>query len=132
MKKFYLLFLLITLALLAPWAVVQAEDITLSGNISRELEPGTTYNFFDSGGASGSYSTSQNFTATFTCDGEITINFSSFATESSSSCSAWDYMLIYDGDKSTGELLTRGQTGCSSNLSTGHDYVASSGTMTIE
>ncbi len=132
MKKFYLLFLLTTLALLAPWAVVQAEDITLSGNISRELEPGTTYNFFDSGGASGSYSTSQNFTATFTCDGEITINFSSFATESSSSCSAWDYMLIYDGDKSTGELLTRGQTGCSSNLSTGHDYVASSGTMTIE
>lgn len=132
MKKFYLLFLLTTLALLAPWAVVQAEDITLSGNISRELEPGTTYNFFDSGGASGSYSTSQNFTATFTCDGEISINFSSFATESSSSCSAWDYMLIYDGDKSTGELLTRGQTGCSSNLSTGHDYVASSGTMTIE
>lgn len=132
MKKFYLLFLLLALALLAPWAVVQAEDITLSGNISRELELGTTYNFFDSGGASGSYSTNQNFTATFTCDGEITINFSSFATESSSGCSAWDYMLIYDGDKSTGELLTRGQTGCSSNLSTGHDYVASSGTMTIE
>lgn len=122
------------MVLFATWATVQAQEvITLTGNMEEELTPGSTYAFYDSGGPSANYGTSQSYTATFTCTGSITINFSSFTTESSSSCSNWDYMLIYDGDATDGELLGRFQTGCASaTITTGVDYVAQSGTLTIE
>lgn len=122
------------MVLFATWATVQAQEvITLTGNMEEELTPGSTYAFYDSGGPSANYGTSQSYTATFTCAGSITINFSSLVTESSSSCSSWDYMLIYDGDATDGELLGRAQTGCSSAvITTGVDYVAQSGTLTIE
>lgn len=126
--------LCLVMVLFATWATVQAQDvITLTGNMEEELTPGSTYAFYDSGGPSANYGTSQSYTATFTCTGSITINFSSFATESSSSCYDWDYMLIYDGDATDGELLGRAQTGCSSaTITTDVDYVAQSGTLTIE
>ncbi len=122
------------MVLFATWATVQAQEvITLTGNMEEELTPGSTYAFYDSGGPSANYGTSQSYTATFTCTGSITINFSSFATESSSSCYDWDYMLIYDGDATDGELLGRLQTGCASaTITTDEDYVAQSGTLTIE
>ena len=134
------------MVLFATWATVQAQEvitltgnmedqevITLTGNMEEELTPGSTYAFYDSGGPSANYGTSQSYTATFTCTGSITINFSSFATESSSSCYNWDYMLIYDGDATDGELLGRLQTGCASaTITTDVDYVAQSGTLTIE
>ena len=122
------------MVLFATWATVQAQEvITLTGNMEEELTPGSTYAFYDSGGPSANYATSQSYTATFTCTGSITINFSSLVTESSSSCSNWDYMLIYDGDATDGELLGRAQTGCSSaTITTDVDYVAQSGTLTIE
>ena len=122
------------MVLFATWATVQAQEvITLTGNMEEELTPGSTYAFYDSGGPSANYGTSQSYTATFTCTGSITINFSSFTTESSSSCSNWDYMLIYDGDAAEGELLGRLQTGCASaTITTNVDYVAQSGTLTIE
>lgn len=122
------------MVLFATWATVQAQEvITLTGNMEEELNPGSTYAFYDSGGPSADYGTSQSYTATFTCTGSITINFSSFVTESSSSCSNWDYMLIYDGDATEGELLGRFQTGCASaTITTNVDYVAQSGTLTIE
>ena len=122
------------MVLFATWATVQAQEvITLTGNMEEELNPGSTYAFYDSGGPSANYGTSQSYTATFTCTGSITINFSSFVTESSSSCSNWDYMLIYDGDATEGELLGRFQTGCASaTITTNVDYVAQSGTLTIE
>lgn len=122
------------MVLFATWATVRAQEvITLTGNMEEELTPGSTYAFYDSGGPSANYGTSQSYTATFTCTGSITINFSSFTTESSSSCSNWDYMLIYDGDATDGELLGRFQTGCASaTITTGVDYVAQSGTLTIE
>ncbi len=122
------------MVLFATWATVQAQEvITLTGNMEEELTPGSTYAFYDSGGPSANYGTSQSYTATFTCAGSITINFSSLVTESSSSCSSWDYMLIYDGDATDGELLGRAQTGCSSaTITTDVDYVAQSGTLTIE
>ena len=120
------------LALFAPWAANAQETITLTGNVTQTIEPNTTYNFYDSGGPDSNYGTSQNYTATLTADGDITINFSQFETENSSNCSDWDHMHIYDGNASTGTLLARGQTGCSTTtLTTGVDYVASSGTMTI-
>ena len=126
--------LCLVMVLFATWATVQAQEvITLTGNMEEELTPGSTYAFYDSGGPSANYGTSQSYTATFTCAGSITINFSSLVTESSSSCSNWDYMLIYDGDATDGELLGRAQTGCSSaTITTDVDYVAQSGTLTIE
>ena len=131
MKRKHLLFLLL-FAMLAPWAANAQNTITLTGNVTQTIEPNTTYNFYDSGGPDSNYGTGQNYTATLTCVGDITINFSQFVTESSTSCSDWDHMHIYDGNASTGTLLARGQTGCSTaTLTTGVDYVATSGTMTI-
>lgn len=130
MRKFLLCLVMV---LFATWATVQAQEvITLTGNMEEELTPGSTYAFYDSGGPSANYGTSQSYTATFTCTGSITINFSSFTTESSSSCYNWDYMLIYDGNATDGELLGRLQTGCASAITTDVDYVAESGTLTIE
>ena len=104
--------LCLVMVLFATWATVQAQEvITLTGNMEEELTPGSTYAFYDSGGPSANYATSQSYTATFTCTGSITINFSSLVTESSSSCSNWDYMLIYDGDATDGELI--GRASCS-------------------
>ncbi len=107
------------------------EQITMA-NINKTVECGTTYCFYDHGGANANYSNNENYTATFTSAGDITINFQSFATESSTGCSSWDYMLAYDGDASTGTLLFRGQTGCNTNaLNIGRNYTATSGKMTV-
>ena len=131
MKKI-LLFLIFALFCI-PWAANAQTAITLNQNLTQALTLGTTYNFYDSGGEEGSYDTNQTYTATFTFSGEITINFSQFVTESSSYCSNFDYMLIYDGDAATGTLLARGQTGCSSaTLTIGEDIVAETGVMTVE
>ena len=120
---------LIAMMLAPRWGF--AQDITLNQSQSIALTPGTTRNFYDSGGSSSNYSTNESYTLTLTNAGNITINFSSFATESCSSCYDWDYMYIYDGTTS-GTQLAKGQTGCSSaNLTTGTNYTATSGTMTI-
>lgn len=96
------------------------------------IDCGKTYCFYDHGGANANYGNNENYTATFTSEGNITINFESFATESSTSCYNWDYMLAYDGDVSTGTLLFRGQTGCNTNaLNIGRNYTATSGIMTV-
>ncbi|MBR0178429.1 MAG: fibronectin type III domain-containing protein, partial [Bacteroidales bacterium] len=131
------LFLLLA-ALLAPWAA-NAQDnntIVLDGNKDIAIQPGQTYNFYDSGGPDNNYGKEEDYTLTLTCDGYITINFSQFQTEptiASYICSdSRDYMLIYDGEVSDDNLITRGQTGCSSSLDTGTDYVATSGIMTIK
>ena len=130
MKRKTLLLLWLLAMMLAPrWGF--AQDITLNQSQSIALTPGTTRNFYDSGGSSNNYASSENYTLTLTSPGDITINFSSFATESCSSCYDWDYMYIYDGTTS-GTQLAKGQTDCSSaNLTTGTNYTATSGTMTI-
>ena len=114
------------------WCIgVQAQEvITLNGDITEDLTPGESYLFYDSGGPTGDYGASQTYTAVLTnAGGSITINFSALATESSSSCYNWDYMLIYDDE----ELIGRAQTGCASaTITTGQDYVAQSGTLKIE
>ena len=126
------LILFMTLILGLPWMAMAQNTITLSGNVTQTIAPNTTYNFYDSGGSSSNYSNDENYTATLTCVGDITINFAQFTTESSSGCSDYDHMHIYDGSANTGILLARGQTGCTSaTLTTGIDYVATSGTMTI-
>lgn len=132
-KHLYTWFTCCLFALLTalPMSVNAQQTITLSDNVEQTLTPGTTYTFYDSGGADGDYATNESYTAVFTNSGDITINFSSLTTEGSSSCSNWDYMLIYDGDVSTGTLLGRGQTSCSSSISLNQDYVATSGTMTV-
>ena len=130
------LFLLLA-ALLAPWAA-NAQDNTIVLNdyfMDIAIQPGQTYNFYDSGGAENNYGHGEEYTLTLTCNGYITINFSQFETRPSSNClegGLADYMLIYDGGASEDNLLMRGQTGCPSSLVTGTDYVAMSGTMTIE
>ena len=132
MKVKHSLFLLLA-ALLAPWAA-NAQDnntIVLDDNKNIAIQPGETYNFYDSGGPNADYGTNENYTLTLTCYGDITINFSQFQTESNTSCQDYDYMCIYDGSVSDGRLITRGQSGCVNSLATGRDYVATSGTMTI-
>ena len=132
MKVKHSLFLLLA-ALLAPWAA-NAQDnntIILNGNKDIVVQPGETYNFYDSGGPDGNYGSNETYILTLTCDSDITINFSQFETESGSSCSDWDYMRIYDGEFSGDNLLVRGQTDCPNSLVTGRDYVATSGTMII-
>ena len=120
------------LALMCCVGVQAQETITLSGDLNQALTPGGTYLFYDSGGSDANYSNSESYTATFTnAGGSITINFSSIATEASSSCGDWDYMLIYDGDATTGTLIGRVQKSCSTSLQTDVDYTAESGTMTI-
>lgn len=120
------------LALMCCVGVQAQETITLSGDLNQALTPGGTYLFYDSGGSDANYSNSESYTATFTnAEGSITINFSSIATEPSSSCYDWDYMLIYDGDATTGTLIGRVQNSCSTSLQTDVDYTAESGTMTI-
>ena len=124
---------LLLFVVLAPLGLRAQETITLNGNVSQTIEYGTTYLFYDNGGPDANYGTNQNYTATFTSNGVIIINFSQFATESASSCANWDYMLIYDGDATSGTLLARGQTGCAtSSIDVYTDIVAESGTMTIE
>gem|GEM_PF-2552509 len=137
MKVKHSLFLLLA-ALLAPWAA-NAQDnntIILNGNKNIAVQIGETYTFYDSGGPDGNYGKEEDYTLTLTCDGYITINFSQFQTEptlASYICSdSRDYMLIYDGEVSDDNLITRGQTGCSYSLVTGTDYVATSGIMTIK
>ena len=123
-----LAFLLV--ALLCYVGVQAQETITLTGSITQELTPGQSYLFYDSGGPTANYGSSQNYTAVLTnAGGSITINFSSLATESSSYCSDWDYMLIYDDET----LIGRAQTGCATaTITTDQDYVAESGTLKIE
>ena len=134
MRTFTQKWTFLLVALLCFAGVRAQEVITLTGSMEQELTPGESYLFYDSGGADGNYGTSQTYTAEFSNPGgAITINFSSLATESSSSCMSWDYMLIYDGDVSTGTLIGRAQTGCASaTITTDVDYVAESGLMTIE
>ena len=107
------------------------QSIILDHNLSQAIACGTTYCFYDSGGEDGDYAISETYTATFTADGNIIINFSSFTTESSSSCFNWDYITIYDGG-TDGTVLVTGQTGCSTRtLNLGTNYTATSGTMTV-
>ena len=106
-------------------------SFNMASGLSRTIECGSTYCFYDSGGEDGSYQNSESYTATFTSQGNITINFSSFVTETSSNCNEWDYITIYDGG-TNGTVLVTGQTGCSTRtLNTGTNYTATSGTMTV-
>ncbi|MBP5400022.1 MAG: choice-of-anchor J domain-containing protein [Bacteroidales bacterium] len=97
-------------------------SINLASNLNRTIECGTTYNFYDSGGPSGDYAASEDYTATFTSSGNITLTFSSFSTESVS----WDYMYVYDGTSSGTTLINK--AGGSTIPSA---VTATSGTMTV-
>ncbi len=63
--------------------------------------------FYDNGGATGSYTNSTNYTVTFEpCNNlkSVSINFTSFDIESSSSCS-YDYLKIYNGPNTSSPLI---------------------------
>lgn len=123
------LFVVALLCLFLGSSVFGQQNINMSNGST--FLAGFYVNFYDHGGPSSNYSNNESYTYTFTAQENITINFSSFATESSSECKDWDYIKIYDGD-ANGTLLAFGQTGCSSNtLNTEFDYVATSGKMTI-
>ncbi|MFN4234674.1 MAG: CUB domain-containing protein [Bacteroidia bacterium] len=64
---------------------------------------GTTYNFYDSGGSGGSYSSNENFTKTFTAgtSGQcLTVTFTSFNTEN-----CCDYLRVFDGPTTGSPML---------------------------
>ncbi|MBO4873951.1 MAG: T9SS type A sorting domain-containing protein [Bacteroidales bacterium] len=93
----------------------------VSNTLTQAISCGTPYNFYDSGGSTGQYSSSENYTATFTCAGNITLSFSSFNTESN-----YDKLSVYDGDASGTVLIdhTSGTTAPSA-------VTATSGIMTV-
>ena len=93
----------------------------MSNGLSRTIECGTTYCFYDSGGQSGNYSNSESMTATFTSTGTITLSFSVFDTESN--C---DKITVYDGTTSGTTLLST-----YSGSTPPNDLIARSGTMTV-
>ena len=108
MKAKHSLFLLLA-ALLAPWAA-NAQDNTIFLNdyfMDIAIQPGQTYNFYDSGGPENNYGHGEEYTLTLTCNGYITINFSQFQTEPDTRCQDYDYMCIYDGSVSDGILKIR-------------------------
>ena len=119
MKKISIFLLL--MAFFAPLAMNAQNTITLNGNLTQTIAPNTSYTFYDSGGPDGTYSTSENYTATFTAPGNITLSFTSFNTESS-----WDYMYVYDGTTSGTVLLNK-----VSGTTIPSSVTATSGTMTV-
>ena len=99
----------------------------LNQNLNEDLTcGGSTYNFYDSGGASGGYSSSESYTAIFTCTGDITITFNSFAVESYSY--NYDYLTLYDGETQIAKLGGSGST-IGGNITTATSYTATSGTL---
>ena len=108
-------------------ATVQGEGFVLNQNLNEDLTcGGTTYKFYDSGGASGNYSNSENYTAIFNCNSNITITFTSFAVESYSS--NYDYLTLYDGETQIAKLGGSSST-ISSDITTATSYTATSGTL---
>ena len=80
-------------------------SFNMADGLSRTIDCGTTYCFYDSGGPNGSYSNSQSMTATFTSTGNITLSFATFNTESN-----YDKITVYDGTTS-GTALLRAYSG---------------------
>ena len=115
------LLLILLMALFAPLAMNAQNTITLNGNLTQTIAPNTSYTFYDSGGPDGTYSSSENYTATFTAPGDITLSFTSFNTESS-----YDYMYVYDGTTSGTVLLNK-----VSGTTIPSSVTATSGTMTV-
>ncbi len=106
--------------------------IILNQNITQNIGCGNTYTFYDSGGENGSYTNYESYTATFTSNGDIILNFQQWYTWNSTSGSDWDYMIIYDGTSSDAQIIKGTTEGTLNNtITTNTNYVAYSGTMTI-
>ncbi len=92
-----------------------------------------TYTFYDSGGDNGNYGNNENFTYIFESCNAINISFESLTTEESyTDCPNYDFLLIYNGTISNENLITRGQSGCTSSLSLNTEYTANSGILIIK
>ena len=98
-----------------------SSSFNMASGLTRTIECGTTYCFYDSGGESGQYSNSESMTATFTSTGSITLTFTSFNTESS-----FDKITVYDGTTSGTVLLNE-----YSGTTLPSQVTATSGRMTI-
>lgn len=104
---------------------VTPTELTMSDGLSQEIECGTCYFFYDDGGPNGNYySHSATQTATFTSDGEITIEFISLEAEGGS----YDYMNVYDETADNEHDLFDGNLNTTPNST----QTATSGTMIIK
>lgn len=97
------------------------ESFNLSGNMTKTINCGTTYCFYDSGGKNGSYSNNEDYIAEFSSSGDITITFSSYNTEA-----YYDYLTIYDGPNGGTQLFYGYGV-----LTIPAPVTATSGTMTV-
>ena len=94
-----------------------------SNGKSTYVECGTTYYFYDSGGASGKYLNNEDYTYTFESCNPVTITITEFGGDFSS-----DKLYIYDGNLSTCIATIKGYGFTSSSPET---YTATSGKMII-
>lgn len=86
-----------------------------TSNCTSSLDCGVTYKIYDVGGISDQYSISQNNTIILqpsTSGKTIEVTINNLATESSSSCSDWDWLKLFEGNSISGTLLNWIQTGC--------------------
>ena len=99
----------------------------LNQDITELLEcSGTSYKFYDSGGANDDYDSDQDYTATFISNADITITFNSFAVENYDL--NYDYMILYDGETRIAKL--GGSNGnINGEITTATSYTATSGTL---
>lgn len=122
-----------TATLRMTWAAKADYDVALSGtgvlpfvNMatgSKTLALGESWNFYDSGGASATYSASENYTYTFYPPAGylVQVTFSSFASES-----GYDFLRIYNGASTSDPLL-----GTYSGTATIPQFTSTSGALTF-
>lgn len=77
------------------WSFTTGGPVVVMSNGQQAIPDGVTYSFYDSGGPTGQYQASENYTFTFSATNPVSIihaMFTGFTLENN-----WDFLKIYDG-----------------------------------
>ena len=96
------------------WSFTTGGPTVLMTNGSINVPDGTTFSFYDSGGPTGNYQNSENYTFTFLAanpTSSLNVVFTAFNLENN-----WDFLKIYDGPTTASPQIgpTEGYTGTNS------------------